>query len=277
MTDSKCRVATLPEIRKILDWAADEGWNPGLDDAAAFHAADPEGFFIAEMAGKPVAAISVVNHSDDFSFLGLYLCLPEYRGQGIAYSLWAHALAHAGNRTVGLDGVPAQEANYARSGFSLAGRTRRLEGTFPVVALSAHLATADDRDALANLDQRANGFARTKFLEAWTTNCESRRTVLLTDGNDIAGFATARICKEGCKVGPVVAPTTEQAFDLAVQAASSLRQTKVILDIPDRSAAFDRLLRQQGFRETFATARMYRGDAPGAGSDLQAIATMELG
>ncbi|MBD3624312.1 MAG: GNAT family N-acetyltransferase, partial [Rhodobacteraceae bacterium] len=190
MTGSLCRVATLPEIEKVLDWAAEEGWNPGLDDAAAFHAADPEGFFIAEVAAQPVAAISVVNHSDDFSFLGLYLCLPEYRGQGIGYSLWTHALAHAGSRTVGLDGVPEQEANYARSGFSLVGRTRRLEGTFPVVTLSAHLATADDRDALANLDQRANGFARTTFLETWTAHRASRRTVLLTAGTDIAGSAT---------------------------------------------------------------------------------------
>ena len=38
-----CRLATRDEVAPILDWAADEGWNPGLDDAAACHAADPAG------------------------------------------------------------------------------------------------------------------------------------------------------------------------------------------------------------------------------------------
>ena len=73
------RTMSLDELRVVLDWAAEEGWNPGLDDAEAFHAADPEGFFLAIDKGTPVAAISVVNHSDNFAFLGLYLCRPEYR------------------------------------------------------------------------------------------------------------------------------------------------------------------------------------------------------
>ncbi len=86
------RTATLADVNLMLDWAADEGWNPGLDDAAAFHASDPEGFFVAERAGAPVAAISVVNHDDRNAFLGLYLCRPEWRGQGIGLALWNHAL-----------------------------------------------------------------------------------------------------------------------------------------------------------------------------------------
>ena len=82
------RRARKDEIGLILDWAAAEGWNPGLDDAAAFFAADPQGFFIAENDGEPIAAISVVNHSERFAFLGLYLCLRNWRGRGIGYALW---------------------------------------------------------------------------------------------------------------------------------------------------------------------------------------------
>ena len=37
------RLMTLADLAMVLDWAAAEGWNPGLDDAAAFLAADPEG------------------------------------------------------------------------------------------------------------------------------------------------------------------------------------------------------------------------------------------
>ena len=129
MTAASFRTATLPELSRILDWAADEGWNPGIEDAEAFFAADPGGFFVADHDGTPVAAISVVNHSDSFAFLGLYICHPDWRGTGLGFALWTHAIAHAGGRTIGLDGVPAQQDNYARSGFELAGRTRRLVAT----------------------------------------------------------------------------------------------------------------------------------------------------
>ncbi|MEJ1998873.1 MAG: N-acetyltransferase, partial [Maritimibacter sp.] len=74
------RVAKPDELELILSWATDEGWNPGLEDAAAFHAADPDGFFVATRDDQPVAAISVVNHSDSYAFLGLYLCHPNWRG-----------------------------------------------------------------------------------------------------------------------------------------------------------------------------------------------------
>ena len=34
----------LGEIQMLLDWAAVEGWNPGIKDVRAFQAADPQGF-----------------------------------------------------------------------------------------------------------------------------------------------------------------------------------------------------------------------------------------
>ena len=32
------------DVVRAADWAAAEGWNPGLSDAVAFQAADPTGF-----------------------------------------------------------------------------------------------------------------------------------------------------------------------------------------------------------------------------------------
>src|SRR3712207_6914266 len=40
---------SLHDALPILDWAAAEGWNPGLRDADAFWAADPDGFMLAEL------------------------------------------------------------------------------------------------------------------------------------------------------------------------------------------------------------------------------------
>ena len=73
------RSMTRPEFDLALDWAAAEGWNPGLHDAAAFHAADPEGFLIGLLDGQPVAMISAVRHGQDFGFIGFYIVKPGWR------------------------------------------------------------------------------------------------------------------------------------------------------------------------------------------------------
>ena len=48
------RRMTESELALALDWAANEGWNPGLSDAECFCAVDPDGFFLGELDGEPV-------------------------------------------------------------------------------------------------------------------------------------------------------------------------------------------------------------------------------
>jgi GNAT superfamily N-acetyltransferase len=122
------RSMTRPEFDLALDWAAAEGWNPGLHDAAAFHAADPEGFLIGLLDGQPVAMISAVRYGQGFGFIGFYIVRPESRGQGYGLQIWNAAMARLAGRTVGLDGVVAQQDNYRKSGFVLAWNNARFEG-----------------------------------------------------------------------------------------------------------------------------------------------------
>ena len=272
------RTATLRELAEVLDWAADEGWNPGLDDAVAFHATDPEGFFVAVIDSRPVAAISVVNHSPDQAFLGLYLCQPEFRGQGIGFSLWQYALDHAGGRTVGLDGVAAQEANYAKSGFVKTGATRRFEGTLQGASdPSIRPAQLGDFARLSEIDSKANGFRRDGFLASWTKPTAHRLTLCLTEGATVTGFATFRACRTGLKAGPVIAPTATDALAMLNAGMAAFSQAQLAVDLPESSADLADILTQEGFTNAFTTARMYRGPAPEMGPTLQAIATMELG
>ena len=155
----KWRKAALADLETILGWAADEGWNPGAHDAEAFRKADPDGFFVAVGEyDEPVASISVVNHTPDFAFLGLYIVTPNFRGRGIGLDLWQNALAHAGDRTIGLDGVEAQQDNYRASGFVHAGGTTRFTGH---LAGQRHSAIRDaapgDVQRLIELEGRASG------------------------------------------------------------------------------------------------------------------------
>jgi len=48
MNDLSIRTMRPDEISTAVNWAAAEGWNPGLADDACFAAVDPEGFLIGE-------------------------------------------------------------------------------------------------------------------------------------------------------------------------------------------------------------------------------------
>ena len=108
--------ATRAELDLMVEWAAGEGWNPGLADADCFHAADPAGFLVGRLDGEPVGCISVVTYEPAFAFLGFYIVKPEHRGQGYGLRLWQAGMARLENRVVGLDGVIAQQDNYKKIG-----------------------------------------------------------------------------------------------------------------------------------------------------------------
>src|SRR5437899_11009279 len=119
-SDLSIRTIRPDEISIAVNWAAGEGWNPGLADEACFAAADPEGFFIGELDGAPAATVSCVNYGASFAFLGFYIVREDLRGRGYGLRIWNAAIAHAGGRVIGLDGVVAQQQNYKKSGFELA-------------------------------------------------------------------------------------------------------------------------------------------------------------
>lgn len=265
------------EIPLALDWARAEGWNPGFDDARPFFAADPQGFFLAEIDSAPAAVISVVNHSPDLSFLGLYIGAPEFRGQGIGYGLWTHALSHAGERTVGLDGVPDQQANYRKSGFALAGETYRFEGRLAGdVSGNVRRAAPGDIAQMTLLETRATGYAKPAFLADWLTDTETRRTFVL-DRDGVEGFVTIRACGRGHKIGPMVAGNLSDAECLLRAAVAAVGAEETIVDVPDDCPALMAFCQEQGMSVSFNTARMYRGPAPVPGPDQRAVATLELG
>src|SRR5258707_10536025 len=120
MNDLSIRPMRPDEISVAVNWAAAEGWNPGFADAACFAAAEPEGFFIGELDGAPAATVSCINYGARFAFLGFYIVREDLRGRGYGLRIWNAAIARAGRRVIGLDGVVAQQQNYRKSGFELA-------------------------------------------------------------------------------------------------------------------------------------------------------------
>ncbi len=48
--DLEIRTMSRDQLDIAVEWAAREGWNPGLHDAECFHATDPDGFLIGLLA-----------------------------------------------------------------------------------------------------------------------------------------------------------------------------------------------------------------------------------
>jgi hypothetical protein len=59
INDLSSRTMRPDEISIAVNWAAAEGWNPGLADDACFAAVDPEGLLIGELDGAPAASRSL--------------------------------------------------------------------------------------------------------------------------------------------------------------------------------------------------------------------------
>src|SRR4051794_19080751 len=158
------------EISIAVEWAAAEGWNPGFEDGACFAAADPEGFLIGELDGAPAATVSCVNYGASFAFLGFYIVREDLRGRGYGLRIRNAAIAHAGPRVIGLDGVVAQQQNYRRSGFEFAYANVRYGGTVTAPDASQTGVVALTEVPLAAVEAYdANVFPapRLAFLRAW--------------------------------------------------------------------------------------------------------------
>ncbi len=255
---------TLADLALVLDWAAAEGWNPGLDDAEAFLQTDTDGFLMGWDGTEPVAAIAAVRNSPHFGFIGLYIVREGWRGRGLGLALWEVGLAHLGNRTVGLDAVAAQQANYARAGFALSHRIVRHYGAVAprpasdVVPLrSGHL------PALLALDREASGVDRVPYLEGWFRDTGHRRTLVLDRDGEVQGYGTIRACRSGAKVGPLhAADPHDAARILAALAVMAPTTDGFALDIPEPNYAALALARDLGLAPVFQTTRMFRGPRP---------------
>jgi GNAT superfamily N-acetyltransferase len=273
------RVMTCDDLERALEWAREEGWNPGLEDAAAFYAADPRGFLMGSLDGDPVSSISVVKYGESFAFLGLYIVRPEFRGRGLGKATWDAGIVSAGARTIGLDGVVAQQGNYSRSGFELAHRSARWGGMLKAeVATPSFVRPIEESDIPAVLAYDAEIFpsARDAFVKAWLAS-SARRTEGFFENGVLRGYGTVRRCVDGFKIGPLFAYTAPVAEALLAKLAVGA-PGKVFIDIPEPNEAAVAIARRLGFTPAFETARMYRGRAPSLPLHrIFGITTLELG
>jgi GNAT superfamily N-acetyltransferase len=301
------RPLSRTELGLVIEWAAEEGWNPGLHDADAFYAADPEAFWGMEVEGELIGAGAIASYGGgQQGFMGLFIVRREWRGRGLGRRLWYFRRDRLRARLqpgapISMDGVFAMQPFYASGGFVFSHRNLRMEGIGGAVSgdspLDAHLvelAKAVPFDRIAAFDERHFGSPRPEFLERWIRPEGGLALGYLDEGGShdaepLRGYAVLRPCRVGFKIGPLFAETPVIAEALFVGLSRRARGKLIFLDTPEKNPDALALARRHGMKEVFGCARMVLGAKarkaaaappsapPLSWSSIYGITTFEMG
>lgn len=275
------RRATRKELEIAIEWAAAEGWNPGLYDADAFYATDPQGFLMGFLDDEPISSISAVSYGDAFGFIGFYIVKPEQRGKGYGYQIWKAAMKYLDTQTIGLDGVLTQQPTYKLSGFTLAYRNIRYEGkgSDPVKAPKEVVPLSTlPFDTLLAYDSTIFPTSRPQFLKQWVKQPKSVAIGFVKSGK-LLGYGMVRPCGVGYKVGPLFADSEAIADVLFKQLRGCVgKGNSIFLDVPELNKEAMALAKRYKMTPMFETARMYIRKAPVVPlHKIFGVTTFELG
>lgn len=276
----KISVMSQDEIPTAINWAKNEGWNPGIYDAAAFYQADATGFLAGKYNDQIIATISAAKYGSHFGFIGLYIVKNEFRGKGFGFKLWEAAISSLSGRNIGLDGVLAQQDNYKKSGFKLAHRNIRFAGKSTKNSLPTRATAAEHIDFhdIATYDSQFFPDQRNAFLQHWIAP-EISQTLAIVEDSRILGYGSIRACDRGFKIGPLNAETDDIAVELFLALTATIPEaSEIFLDVPEPNKTAIVLAQKFGMTPVFETARMYTKSFPNLPLEkIFGITTFELG
>jgi len=280
-SNARFREMSRAEVALAVDWAAGEGWNPGLSDAECFYAADPGGFFCAEADGKILGTISVVNYGDRFSFYGLFIVDPAFRAQGIGMQLYRYAMLHAGSRIVGCDGVVAMVDKYQKDGgmylhYNNARYEGRGGGAMPDGLVPIREVPFRD---LADYDTAHFPARRESFLRCWIGQEGHFGLARMDRDGKILGYGLRRACRTGHKIGPLFARDRQTADHILDGLIAGIPGEPFYLDIPVPNDEAVALVQDRQMVPVFSTARLYSQPEPVQlpFDEIFGVTTFELG
>lgn len=283
------RSMTRAELDELVEWAAQEGWNPGLHDADAYWATDPAAFIAAELQGEMIGGGAITAYGDAFGFMGLFIVRPEYRGHGYGNALWLARRDRLKARlkpgaTIGMDGVFDMEPYYAKGGFVRSHRHLRYGGNVAPTLPQGHGDGIEvlpvERipfDELRAYDRRCFPSNRDKFLQAWMVQPESLALAARRHGR-LCGYGVIRRCRDGCRIGPLFADDQAGARQLLNELFAFAGHGRVFIDVPENNPEALALVKALDMEEVFGCSRMYLGPFP----ELEyrrvfGVTTLELG
>lgn len=286
---------TPGDIACVTQWARIEGFAPGIGDVGIFRHTDRQGLWVGWLGNEPIGCIAGVRYNSSYGFIGLFLVVPEYRGNGYGVELWRHALDHLADLPcIGLEAAINRIDDYSCWGFKPSSPTTRwqwkrnekylaeirgiqaegsglklLEGaSIPSIAVQAY-------------DAKREPSPRPHFISDWLHH-PAGTVLALTDANGLChGFGRIRPCLlpegEGWRIGPLLADSPELA-ELLLRHLMDRHHGAILFDSPGANPSVKPLMERLGFNIISETLRMYRGKQPPISmNEVYGLACLELG
>lgn len=273
------RVMTKDDLKIALDWAAKEGWNPGIDDVDNFYVADPGGFLIGELNGKPISCISVISYNSDFNFIGIYIVKPEERKKGFGLKTWQEAFKLIPNQSKALDAVLEQVNTYQKSGFKPAHSHLRYEGIIQG-EISQDLVDLKtiNFEKLCRYDNQYFPGYRPNFLHQWINQTHGKGYAIINNNDELLGYGVIRKAVNGFKIAPLFAENQDIAEKLFLGLCSYAEKSTIYIDIPNINKQAISLVESYQMQCIFQCVRMYTNNPPHLDwNNIFGVTTLELG
>ncbi len=289
------RALKIEDIPLVTEWARIEGFTPGSGDVNIYRNTDRQGLWIGILDNKPIGCIAGIRYNSSYGFIGLFIVLEKYRGNGYGLKLWKHAMKYLSNLPcIGLEAAPNRLEDYSKWGFRKSSITTRWEWQgndgFPVDKLyfednlddyNVVKAKSVSSEQVQIYDASREPSPRPHFLSDWLDNTTGNVLVISDQKGICHGFGRIRPCLlnkgDGWRIGPLLADTPPLA-EFLLRSLISSHTGKVLLDSPGLNPYSKYLLERLGFKELSSTFRMYKGYQPPVSmNQVYGLACLELG
>ena len=256
------------------------GWNQTEADWLRFLDLEPDGCFVAEWNGEPVATTTTCILGD-VAWVAMVLVDARLRRHGIGTALMQQALRFLDERNVRsirLDATPAGRPVYEKLGFVPDYQLARFDGILPERGLSveAKPLEAQALEAMIALDGEVTGANRHKLLN-FLFKATPELFLAVGGGNEFLGYVAMRAGSRAWQIGPCIAKPVAAAKLLTAACRRCCGQPGFI-DIPMANQAATSLAESLGLTVQRQLLRMHRGaPVPERIEDLWASSGPEMG
>lgn len=277
------RPMTQEDIPFAMKLKSVANWNQLESDWRLLVKADLGGNFLAVYNGQDAGTVTTLSYQAQFSWIGMVLVDPGYRGLGIGSALLNAAIAFAKSKgTIRLDATPKGKKLYETLGFKTERNLVRFERKsakhLPAPIQKCKSVSAKALKKILEADPLVFGADRKIVLSYLLDTAPQYAHYLEKDGS-ITGYCFGR---SGCDfehIGPIIARNQADARDLLLSALLTCQSVPVILDVFEENSQWLEELESLEFKIQRPFIRMYLGELKNAGQiGLQyAIAGPELG
>lgn len=259
-----------------------EHWNQLEPDWSFLMDSDIGGNFVAVYNGQDAGTVTTFNYQNRFSWIGMVLVDPQYRGLGIGSALLNASIEFAKDKgTIRLDATPQGKKLYETLGFKTERVLERYElhliNDLPPASQECKPVTPEILERIINIDSEAFGAERENVLKYLLNTAPHYAKYVEKDGN-VAGYCFGRAGDAFDQIGPLTAEKPDIARDLLLNVLQNC-QSPVILDVFEENGHWAEMLKSLGFKVQRPFIRMYLGELEHGGniSAQYSIAGPEIG